>query len=84
MSEVAEWELPHGGWIQVFQDSERAGKSSVTFSVSDLDAEIDRLKALGVLVGEVQNSSQVRIVIAHDPDKNQVVFAQPLSDDIAQ
>jgi hypothetical protein len=37
MAGFAEWKLADGGWIQVFQDKERAGSSSVTFLVSDLD-----------------------------------------------
>ena len=30
MDEVAEWQLPNGGCIQVFEDGNRAGLSSVT------------------------------------------------------
>jgi hypothetical protein len=37
MAGFAEWKLADGGWIQVFQDKERAGSSSDTFLVSDLD-----------------------------------------------
>jgi hypothetical protein len=38
MEGLAEWKLADGGWIQVFQDTERAGSSSVTFLVSGLDS----------------------------------------------
>ena len=72
------------GWIQVFRDSERAGNSSVTFSVSDLKAEVDHLRSLDLSVGDVQESKQVKILIINDPDGNQLVFAQPLTADLAQ
>jgi len=84
MSEVAEWGFPRGGWIQVFQDEERAGKSSVTLSVSDLETEVQRLRDLPVPIGEIQHSTQVKTAILQDPDGNQLVFAEPLTDEIAQ
>ena len=37
MEGLAEWALADGGWIQVLQDKERPGSSSVTFLVSGLD-----------------------------------------------
>lgn len=39
MEEVAEWQLPHGGCVQVFEDGVRAGYSSMTLMVEDLDRE---------------------------------------------
>jgi catechol 2,3-dioxygenase-like lactoylglutathione lyase family enzyme len=84
MPEVAEWAFPRGGWIQVFRDSDRAGKSSVTFSVSDLKAQVDHLRSLGIAVGDVQESKKVNTLIIKDPDGNQLVFAQARTSDIAQ
>ena len=37
MPEVAEWRFERGGWIQVFHDERRAGSSSVTLAVDDLE-----------------------------------------------
>ena len=37
MPEVAEWKFEQGGWLQVYQLPERAGKGSVTLSVNSLD-----------------------------------------------
>ena len=48
MEGLAEWKLANGGWIQVFQDKERAGSSSVTFLVSGLDDQLAELKAKGI------------------------------------
>lgn len=84
MPEVAEWGFPRGGWIQVFQDAERVGKASVTLSVSDLQSEVERLRGLGISIGDVHHSPQVRTAILRDPDGNRLVFAQPMTDKIAQ
>ena len=50
MEGLAEWKLADGGWIQVFQDKERAGSSSVTFLVSGLDDQLAELKAKGISI----------------------------------
>ena len=36
MAEVAEWKFDRGGWLQVYQLPERAGKGSLTLAVSNL------------------------------------------------
>ena len=50
MEGLAEWQLADGGWIQVFQDKERAGSSSVTFLVNGLDDQVAALKARGISI----------------------------------
>src|SRR5687767_10886384 len=84
MKEVAEWQLPRGGCLQVFADERRAGKSSVTLTVSDIDEQLATLEKLGVEVGDITNTSQVRTAIVKDPDGNQVVFAQALGDAVVK
>lgn len=84
MAEVVEWKFPNGGWIQVFADPERAGKSSLTLSVSDLDEEWHRIRESGFEVGEINDAKSVRTAIMTDPDGNQIVLAQPLIEAIAQ
>ena len=56
MEGLAEWKLADGGWIQVFQDKDRAGSSSVTFLVSDLDAHLAELKAKGISIKRTTTS----------------------------
>ena len=79
MPEAAEYEFPGGGWIQIFADKDRAGKSSVTLAVDDLDAELERLKSAGVEVGEPTRTDFVDTAIVNDDDGNQVVLAQAKS-----
>jgi len=51
MAEVAEWRFPEGGWLQVFRDEKRAGSSSVTFAVKNLDDELQGLRTQGIAIG---------------------------------
>ena len=83
MEGVFEWSLPSGGALQVFEDSKRAGSSSVTFSVKDLDDHIARLTERGIKIGDTSNSHKVSTAIILDPDGNQVVLAEQHSDKVA-
>jgi hypothetical protein len=83
MSEVAEWILPKGGCLQVFSDPDHAGAASVTLVVADLDEEIRRLTKNGIPAPTPTDATSVRTSIVSDPNGNQVVFAQPLSDAVA-
>ena len=76
MEELAEWEFAGGGWIQVFQDSGRAGASSVTLVETDVEARIADLKAKGIPIKSASADDNVAIAIIADPDGNQIVFAQ--------
>ena len=76
MPEVVEWNFPTGGGLQVFEDRLRAGSSSVTLVVDDLDAEQRRIQALGVEIGSRTSSDAVRTFTVHDPSENQVILAQ--------
>ena len=83
MDEVAEWQLPNGGCLQVFEDGIRAGLSSVTLVVEDLDREIAGLESKGIRIDEKSRSDLVDVAIVQDHDGNQVVFAHAKSDALA-
>jgi predicted enzyme related to lactoylglutathione lyase len=83
MPEVAEWTFPAGGGLQVFEDRERAGSSSVTLSIADLDGQLGELRRNGIVVDHQTHSPQVNTATLHDPDGNQIVLAQALVADIA-
>ena len=76
MPEVAEWHFPRGGGLQVYLGPERAGHGSFTLAVTDLDAEIDRLDALGVDTSGRLDGPGVRTMIIRDPDGNSIAFAE--------
>lgn len=84
MPEVAEWKFLHGGWLQVFSDAERAGKSSMCLSVSDIEGEIRRLNAAGIQVDGFQETSKAKVAVLQDPEGNQIILAESLTADLAQ
>jgi len=76
MSEVAEWEFEQGGWIQVFEDADRAGRSSVTLVERSLDDRVADLKTKAIEIRSETDTDSVRTAIIADPDGNQLVFAE--------
>lgn len=84
MKEVAEWTFPQGGVLQVYLLPERAGHCSCTLSVTDLDAEIAKLDAMGVDTHERSSAPQVKVVMVTDPDGNHIAVAQPLDATVAR
>lgn len=79
METVVEWQLGVTGGLQVVRDAERAGKSSLTIGVGDIDDAVRDITARGLqgtaeTVGE-QNGAPLRIVILRDPAGNMVVLA---------
>lgn len=76
MPELAEWEFERGGWLQVFEDEERAGQSSVTFAVRELETQCERLSWLAIPIDQEIHSETVNVAIVHDLDGNQLVFAE--------
>jgi predicted enzyme related to lactoylglutathione lyase len=78
MPGLAEWSLPQGGWLQVYQLPKRAGQCSVTLAVDDIDEQGQQLQRMGVNIGRRSDSSSVRIIMVADPDGNHIAFAQPL------
>ena len=59
MPEVAEYCFSRGGWLQLFPDKARAGKSSVTLTVDDLDARLNELRAAGIQVSKPTRTDYV-------------------------
>lgn len=84
MPEVAEWHFERGGWVQVFEDAERAGASSVTLAVDDLDATVRRLEGEGMLLGERSDGALVRTAFVFDPEGNRIVLAEAHAPGLAQ
>ena len=84
MPEVQEWKFGRGGWLQVYQLPERAGTGSCTLAVSDFDAEVGKLDAMGVDTTQRSAGSQTRIVMIVDPDGNHIALAQTLDPTMAR
>ena len=76
MPDLAEWKFPRGGWLQVYQLPERAGHGSFTLAVTDLEAEIQKLDAMGLDTSQRSSGSRVKTVMVTDPDGNHIAFAE--------
>ena len=76
MKGLAEWQFEAGGWLQVNENKQLAGRSSVTLVETDLDERIKQLKKAGIEPKSVIRGEQISVVTVTDPDGNQVVFAQ--------
>jgi len=84
MSEVAEWKFEQGGWLQVYQLPERAGKGSVTLAVNNLEQHIGELKKSGIDAGAPMRSAKVNVVMIKDPDGNSIALAEALDPSMAK
>jgi predicted enzyme related to lactoylglutathione lyase len=76
MPEVAEWRFDRGGWLQVYQLADRAGRGSVTLAVDDIDALAAHLQRHGIAAGSRASGDKVKTLMIADPDGNSIAFAQ--------
>lgn len=81
METLAEYRFPGGGWLQVFVDESRAGKSSITLAVDDVDVWIVHAGTRGIEATDTQHGDFVSISILTDPDGNRIVLAEARSPD---
>jgi len=79
MEGLAEWAFRDGGWMQVFEDQGRAGRSSITLVEDDLAARLADLAGKAIAVTSTSESENLRVAIVRDPDGNLVVFAQAMA-----
>lgn len=79
MPEVHEYSFGGGGWLQIFADADRAGKSSLTLTVDSIDDTIAALKTHGIESTEPTRSDYVDTTTVIDPDGNRIVFAEAKS-----
>ncbi|MGV8832746.1 MAG: VOC family protein [Devosia sp.] len=77
MSDVAEWKLPGGGWVQILADSDKAGASILTLIVDDLSEELGRLSLHGLSPVAKSMGDFFKTAKFRDPDGNQIIFSQP-------
>jgi glyoxylase I family protein len=75
MPTLVEWQVVPGGWVQVFDDRDRAGSGLLNFAVDDLDSHLADLRGRGVEPGEIADASKgVRLSTITDPDGNMIRF----------
>jgi glyoxylase I family protein len=73
MPTLSEWRLTDGGWLQVFVDVERAGRSFLNLAVDNLEGQVDDLQDRGFTPGPILEAAKgVRISSITDLDGNTV------------
>lgn len=77
MQGLAEWDVGDSGGLQLFQQPENAGHTTLTLIVDDLRAQAARLDGAGLKRGEVEPADETSLVRLRDPDGNLIVLAQP-------
>ena len=75
MKGFVEWRFEAGGWLQVHENRQLAGRSSVTLVETDVEHRIKQLQKAGIQPKSVMLGDQVSVAIVSDPDGNQLVFA---------
>jgi hypothetical protein len=80
MRGLAEWKFEGGGWLQVNEERQLAGRSSITLVDTNIEDRITQLRKCGIDPKSVKRGHEVSVAIITDPDGNQVVFAQGKSE----
>ena len=78
MGSLVEWQITSDGWLQMYEDAERAGNSYLTLAVDDLDAQIAALAEVDLDLEEIEASPPMRLAQIRDPDDNLITFGQNL------
>jgi hypothetical protein len=76
MQGLAEWKFEAGGWLQVNENMQLAGRSSNTLVETDMSERMKMLTRAGFKPKSFVNGPAISIITITDPDGNQVVFAQ--------
>jgi ketosteroid isomerase-like protein len=77
-SEVVEWKFQNGGWLQVYQNAERAGSGSFSLVVSSLDEQVSALEKSGLDANQQTVGENAKVVMIKDPDGNSIAFVEPI------
>jgi glyoxylase I family protein len=73
MSNLIEWQVTGGGWVQVTEDARRAGNGMLNLAVSNIDEGARELRERGIEAGDIINANKgVRLCRIADPDSNQI------------
>jgi hypothetical protein len=84
MPEVIEWHLERGGGLQVYGAPERAGRTSCTLIVTDIDEIARELRKTGIAPdAEPTRNERVDTIMVKDPDGNSIAFARPKDSTLA-
>jgi len=75
MPGLVEWQFTESAEVQLFEDKEHAGHSTLTLGVLPLEPERQRLQRAGLEPGPIEEAKDFFIMRMRDPDGNLIVFA---------
>lgn len=75
MPGLAEWQFSDSAEVQLFEDREKAGTSTLTLGVLPLAPERMRLVVAGLEPGPIEEADDFYVMRMRDPDGNLIVFA---------
>jgi hypothetical protein len=68
MQRLAEWKFEAGGWLQLNENMQLAGRSSITLVETDMDERMKMLTMAGIKPKSFVNGNFVSIITVTDPD----------------
>jgi predicted enzyme related to lactoylglutathione lyase len=77
MDTLVQWRGFSNAGIQLFKDAAKAGNSTMTIVVSDIEKTKLILKNQGIDLGHAQQGEFGKIAQLSDPDGNNITFAEP-------
>lgn len=80
MPSLQEWDFRKGGVLQLVEDNERAGRSSITFLVADIENIKRSLVQKNISIRHRTESSVAQTITIFDPENNRITFAANLQD----
>jgi catechol 2,3-dioxygenase-like lactoylglutathione lyase family enzyme len=73
MPNLVEWQVTDGGWVQVTEDSVRAGNGMLNLALSDFEEGVREVREMGLGTGEIIDANKgVRLFPITDPDDNMI------------
>ena len=75
MPGLVEWQFSHSAEVQLHEEREYAGTSTLTLGVLPIEPEQRRLQKAGLNPGPIEEKKGYFIMRILDPDQNLVVFA---------
>ena len=75
MEGLAEWQFSDIAEVQLFQEEQYAGSSTLTLGVLPLESERIRLQKASLKPGPIEETRGYFLMRMRDPDENLIVFA---------
>ena len=76
MKILHEWDFQDGGVLQLVEDKDRAGKSSITLLVENIDSVRKSLEEKNIQVEQKTESEIAKTITISDPENNRITFAE--------